>query len=173
VQTSNQLFVSHWWTPTWTIQANHTRASCEGYLVSHKEHVSAPWKHIILRVGSFIMGRRLIRILKRLVIFKKPQQSIHFSRAIHLDDDELVIQDKITGVSGNTTITRAPRSSKRHVASADSFHPEDFEMLRGVQRSEKITRSEGVFECESRLRAEGTGDGKQETGNNKDGCAIR
>jgi hypothetical protein len=173
VQTPKQLFVSHWWTPAWTVKAGDTSASSEGYLVSHKEHLSAPWKHIVLRVGSFVMGRRLIRILKRLVIFKKPQQSIHFARSVSLEGDELVIHDKITGASNSDAITRAPRTSKRHVASADSYHPEDFEMLRGVERNERITRSQGVFECVSRYRTEGTGNRKQETGRNEDGSAIR
>jgi hypothetical protein len=152
VQTPGKLFVSHWWSNDWSITIDEHRATCEGFLVSHKEHLSAPWKHILLRVASFLAGRRLIKLLKRLVIFKKPQQSIHFARSVSLEGDELVIHDKITGASNSDAITRAPRTSKRHVASADSFHPEDFEMLRGVERNEKITRLQGVFECESRFR---------------------
>ena len=152
VQTPRQLFVSHWWTPAWIVKADDTIASCDGYLVSHKEHLSAPWKHMVLRIGSFCMGRRLIRILKRLVIFKKPQQILHFTRSVIWENETLVIHDKITGICENDTITCAPRTSKRHVASADSFHPEDFEMRRGVKRSEKVTCTQGAFECESRYQ---------------------
>ena len=150
VQTPRQLFVSHWWTPTWSIKASDVTAACEGYLVSHKEHLSAPWKHILLRVGSFLLGRRLIRVLKRLVIFKKPQQTIYFSRSVSLDGQELVVQDTLTGVHQKDVITRAPRTSKRHVASADSFHPEDFEMCRDVKMTEQIERTESSFLCITR-----------------------
>jgi hypothetical protein len=149
VQTSDKLFVSHWWNTAWKVSSNDKQASCDGYLVSHKEHLSAPWKHIVLRIGSFCIGRRLIRILKRLVIFKKPQQIVHITRSVIWDNEALVIRDRITGISENDTITRAPRTSKRHVASADSYHPEDLEMLIGVERNERITRTQGVFECES------------------------
>jgi hypothetical protein len=37
----------------------------------------------------------------------------------------------------------APRSSKRHVASADSYHPEDLDLVRGFAVSQE-TRREGA-----------------------------
>jgi hypothetical protein len=153
VQTSNQLYVSHWWTPAWTVRADATSTTSEGFLVSHKEHVSAPWKHVILRVGSFLLGRRLIRILKRLVIFKKPQQTLHLERLVAANGQDLVIRDTLRGISAGDVITRAPRTSKRHVASADSYHPEDLRMLEGCLLEEKIERSGTTFTCESRYRA--------------------
>lgn len=153
VQTPDQLFVSHWWNTAWNVEADGQRASCEGYLVSHKEHLSTPWKHIVLRMASFLMGRRLIRILKRFVIFKKPQLTLHFSRTLTWQGEELTIHDKITGISENHSITRAPRTSKRHVASADSYHPEDFALLHGVERTEKIERKDGALTCESRYQS--------------------
>ena len=164
VKTQTKLYVSHWWSTAWKIQTEDHLAGCEGYLVSHKEHLSAPWKHMVLRCGSFLIGRKLIRILKRLVIFKKPLQTLHFSRSVTWEGETLVIQDKITGVSATDRITRAPRTSKRHVASADSYHPEDFEMLVGVERSENVTRSQGVFGCETRYRKIEVGDQKSEVG---------
>jgi hypothetical protein len=152
VQTSKQLFVSHWWSPAWSVRANDSAATCEGYLVAHKEHLSTPWKHIILRLCSFIMGRKLIKVLKRLVIFKKPQQTLHFTRRVEMENDVVIIHDRITGISASDEIIRAPRTSKRHVASADSYHPEDLDMLTGVQRIEKVSRSNGFFECETQYR---------------------
>ena len=152
VQTSKQLFVSHWWSPAWSVRADDSSATCEGYLVAHKEHLSTPWKHIILRLCSFIMGRKLIKVLKRLVIFKKPQQTLHFIRRVHMENDTVVIHDRITGISVSDVVVRAPRTSKRHVASADSYHPEDLDMLTGVERIEIVTRSNGFFECETQYR---------------------
>ena len=152
VQTSKQLFVSHWWTPAWAVSADGSSATCEGYLVSHKEHLSTPWKHIILRLCSFILGRKLIKVLKRLVIFKKPQQTLHFTRRVEMENDVVIIHDRITGISANDEIIRAPRTSKRHVASADSYHPEDLDMLTGAERIEKFSRSNRIFECETQYR---------------------
>ena len=150
VQTPKQLYVSHWWTPAWKITANDRMAGCEGYLVSHKEHLSTPWKHMILRLTSYVFGRRLIKVLKRLVIFKKPQQTLHFSRSVTIDGDAVVLRDRITGLSDRDQISRAPRTSKRHVASADSYHPEDLAVLKGVTRQERINQMNHTFECETR-----------------------
>lgn len=155
IQTDNKLLVSHWWTTAWTTTINEKNATTAGYLVPHKEHVSEPWKHILLRIASFLMGRRLISILKKLVIFKKPLQTHHFTRTITWENEILIITDKITGLSKKDTITRAPRTSKRHVASADSYHPEDLTLLTGIERHETIERQDGVFRCESRFQATG------------------
>ena len=95
------------------------------------------------------MGRKLINVLKRLVIFKKPQQTLHFIRRVHMENDNVVIHDRITGISVSDVVVRAPRTSKRHVASADSYHPEDLDMLTGAERIEKVSRSNGFFECET------------------------
>lgn len=152
VQTEKQLFVTHWWNPDWKIDTSPDQASCEGYLVSHKEHISEPWKHILLRLASFFMGRRLIRILKKLVIFKKSKDSLHFTRTVRWDGETLIISDTVKGISPADKITRAPRTSKRHVASADSYHPEDLGMLRDTGRDEKISHSGNVFRCETKYQ---------------------
>jgi hypothetical protein len=152
LETGKNLLVSHWWSNDWEITISGNSATTAGYLVPHKEHISEPWKHILLRIASFLMGRRLIRILKKLVIFKKPLQTHRFSRIIRWEDDTLVITDKITGLAATDTLTRAPRTSKRHVASADSYHPDDLELLQGVERIEDISLKEGIFTCETRLR---------------------
>lgn len=155
LQTDKKLLVSHWWTTAWTTTITETTATTEGWLVAHKEHTSEPWKHILLRIASFVMGRRLIRILKKLVIFKKPLQSHRFSRTITWEDETLLITDKITGLDANDTLTRAPRTSKRHVASADSYHPEDLSLFTGVGYEETIERQNREFRCETRLSVSG------------------
>jgi hypothetical protein len=150
VQSSGKTLVSHWWSNDWKISLREASASCEGFLVPHKEHLSTPWKHIVLRVASYFTGRRLIKILKRLVIFKKPIQSHRFTREVSWDGETLIIQDTIQGLSPSDQVIRAPRTSKRHVASADSFHPEDLQMLRECNKSESIRKTESTFDCETR-----------------------
>ena len=152
VQTPKNLLVTHWWSTDWQIEITDTHATTKGWLVPHKEHTSEPWKHILLRIASFVLGRRLIKILKRLVIFKKPLQSHHFTRTVTWENDTLVVTDTLTGLAENHTLTRAPRTSKRHVASADSYHPEDLVLLSGIERTENIERKGDTFTCESRYQ---------------------
>jgi hypothetical protein len=49
-------------------------------------------------------------------------------------------------------VIRAPRTSKRHVASADSFHPEDLQMLHECNKSESIRKTESTFDCETKYQ---------------------
>jgi hypothetical protein len=170
VQSSGKLFVSHWWSKDWTIGIDGRQASCEGWLVSHKEHLSTPWKHAILRIGSFLAGRRLIKLLKRLIIFKQPQHILRFSRSVSWEGETLVIRDTLTGVTADDRITRAPRASKRHVASADGFHPQDLEMSRGCERVEKIERSGREFRCESRYQGSEAGAQRSEVRGQRSEC---
>ncbi|MGJ8642793.1 MAG: hypothetical protein ACSHX9_05255 [Luteolibacter sp.] len=150
VEKDGKLWVTHWWSMDWKTSTDATFASCEGYLVPHKEHISTPLKHMILRGGSFILGRYLIRFLKRLVIFKKTNSRLRFSREVQWDQESLVIEDTIHGTSPSDLITRAPRTSKRHVASADSYHPEDTSLLRGTILDETKSSTESSFICKTR-----------------------
>lgn len=149
VEKNGKLWVTHWWSMDWKTSIDTTSASCEGYLVPHKEHISTPLKHMILRGGSFILGRYLIRFLKHLVIFKKTNSRLRFCRQVRWHQDCLIIEDTIHGASPSDLITRAPRTSKRHVASADSYHPEDTSLLRGTILSETKSSTESSFICKT------------------------
>lgn len=151
-----KLFVSHWWSTDWKTTISETSVTTEGYLVSHKEHLSEPWKHIILRLAACLLGRRLIGILKKLVIFKKPHRTHHFTRVVFWENATLVITDKITGLSKTHALKRAPRASKRHVASADSFHPQDMALLVQIERVEKTATEGSCFACQSYFSAQET-----------------
>jgi len=96
-----------------------------------------------LRVASFIAGRRIILLLKRMMIFKKNNSLLMFCRRVICDAEAVTVYDKISGIRESDKLIRAPRSSKRHVASADSFHPEDFYLINKVSVSEKIERKNG------------------------------
>lgn len=147
VKRTNLEYVSHWWSSAWNVSVDSLSASCHGALVSHKEHVSAPWKHILLRLASFVFGRRIISFLKKLLIFKKNDNNLQFKRTIIIEHEYVVIRDRIEPLEPNDEIVRAPRSSKRHVASADSFHPEDVSLIKGVKRNESIERLGSAWEC--------------------------
>lgn len=143
VDSGKQIYVSHWWSLYWSVAGIKDEVECTGPMVPHREHISIPWKHIILRIASFIAGRRIISVLKKMIIFKKSNSVLMFCRRVVCDAETVTIYDKISGIRENDKLIRAPRSSKRHVASADSFHPEDFCLINKVSVSEKIERKHG------------------------------
>lgn len=138
VMSHRKIHVSHWWTPQWQVRLGPNDLGCDGWLVPVREHISSPWKHIILRAVSFMLGARVIPLLKRVLIFRRASRAYAFRRRITKQKNRVVVEDIITGIRPGDEVRRAPRSSKRHVASADSFHPEDFSLLERVQKSERI-----------------------------------
>ena len=58
-------------------------------------------------------------------IVKKGLFNSRFYRNIKIYEDKIIVKDKIKD-KNHGKLTRAPRTSKRHVSSSDSFHKEDF-----------------------------------------------
>ncbi len=132
VRSGRRRWVSHWWSMEWQVASDDNEVECDGFLVLHRERSSTPWKHMALRAVSFLLGRRLIGLLKRVLIYKKSARDLRFARRVRCDGDIVVVEDRITGLRRNDELVRAPRASKRHVASANAYHPEDFDLLVGV-----------------------------------------
>lgn len=134
-------FVTHWWSDAWSFRHEGDGALLiDGPFFPHKERVSTPFKHMVLRVLSFVLGRRLTALLKRVLIFKRSTAGPSFTRRIERRADGLVVTDLVRDLRGGDKLLRAPRASKRHVASADSFHPQDLREERGFARSEERTQ---------------------------------
>ncbi|MCE9616334.1 MAG: hypothetical protein K8T26_18840 [Lentisphaerae bacterium] len=147
VQVGADEFVSHWWSAAWQWTREGRTWCVQGKLVPHREVNSSPLKHVLLRAASFAFGRRLIGPLKRKLIFKGPGSDYGFERRITLEPARIVVADRITGLPSGAQVRAAPRASKRHVASADTYHGEDLAPARGVV-PERTTRFEhGVFEA--------------------------
>ena len=69
---------------------------------------------------------KIIGLLKERLIFKERQdKTLSFVRQIDFGKDSVIVIDLISAPQG-ANVMRAPRPSKRHVASADSYHLEDF-----------------------------------------------
>jgi hypothetical protein len=142
VQTDTALLVSHWWNADWKIERIGTgQYAVEGRLVPHRHQTNSPLRHILLRVASRVLGRRLIGLLKRRLIFNTGRSKVRLRREITVGSREIEVVDRFSNLSPSDQPVRSPRASKRHVASADSFHKEDLELLDGVIRDEKISRS--------------------------------
>ena len=128
VQSSNKEYVSHWWSNNWQVQKTKEGCIIAGSLFSHVEIQSTPLHHLLLRLASLFMGRRVIGLLKQKFIFKKQKNVVDFKREIFIQRKSIKVVDKFNNLPADCTLKRAPRSSKRHVASADSFHYEDLSL---------------------------------------------
>lgn len=153
VKTRTLTFVSHWWSKETSYKRSGENLQIDCIFFPHKEHESTPWKHMALRLMSFVFGNRLIKVLKKIMIFKNAKAIITLTREISIAQGNLIVKDKITGIQENDEIIRAPRFSKRHVASADSYHFEDLALLYGVEVQEKMTRNNGSIEITSIYQA--------------------
>ncbi len=127
VKRGKKQYVHHWWSNGYQFDIRDNSIVVRGKMVLHIETLSNPYYHFILRLISFFIGRRIISILKKSLIFKKGKSNYAFERKIDVEKKKITINDTIFGIRDNDIIEKAPRSSKRHVSSADSFHPEDFE----------------------------------------------
>lgn len=137
VQRKKTTFVSHWWSTEWQIDPQQEKIRVSGRLYPHGEHESTPWKHFVLRTLSFFAGYRLTKLLKSLLIFKSQAGQLIFERQIsRTEEGTLRVEDVVRGLKADDIVTRAPRTSKRHVASADSYHREDFSLVQNCSISE-------------------------------------
>lgn len=152
VTVGRRRFVTHWWSDEWRWSRDESGFRVAGRLVSFRERLPGPGSHAALRVASFLFGRRIIGSLKRVLIFRSPDAPYGFERRILLWPDRVELRDVITGLPADATVAPAPRSSKRHVASADLFHREDLEPAAGIRRETSVRRTAERFEAETVYR---------------------
>ncbi len=142
-------YVTHWWDSSSEVEyrENEIQISCS--MVSHSDNNSNPFKHMALRVLSFTLGHHIINFLKNQLIFKNKKSSYTFQRSILLNkkESEIQITDTIQHLKGDEKIEKALRFSKRHVASADSFHSEDLTHNTGFKEDISIHRGKADFKA--------------------------
>lgn len=150
VGVGNRQFVNHWWSDQWTWQrdGNH-RFVVRGRLVPHRETLSTPFKHWVLRILSFFLGAMIIPVLKRLLIFKHQSSPYPFERVVTIESRRIVVCDRMENLPPSAVVLPAPRSSKRHVSSADSYHREDLRLAEGVECRRTRNMVKGVFTAET------------------------
>ncbi|MFC2080188.1 hypothetical protein ACFLRQ_01800, partial [Bacteroidota bacterium] len=149
VDTGKKQLVNHWWSEKWEYREAENSIVIQGKLFPHSEKTSTPFLHFGLRMSSFIFGRSLTRFLRNVLIFKSKASEYEFKRIIDLGSENVIVTDEIKGRSAPYGTTRAPRASKRHVASADSWHHEDFYPVTQTGCSEKIKLSKDIITIET------------------------
>lgn len=152
VRSGTRFHVSHWWSTDWRAQSTDHHWTVEGWMFPHREILSTPHKHAALRLGTLILGARLIPWLKRKLIFKQGARRYGFRRSVSLQANTCLVEDEITGLQPGDEVTRAPRASKRHVSSADSFHREDLTLAEGWTKEENPVTKNGRFFCRTIYR---------------------
>ncbi len=141
ISLGKRLYTSHWWADFWKYEHFGNTAVISGYLTPHKEVVSNPVEHVLLRLGSFLVGCRLISFLKETLIFKERQRrTLQFTRKITWEARRISLEDTFRNLSPEMVPERATRLSRRHVASADWFHRQDLALCENCRKIQKSIR---------------------------------
>jgi len=141
VEAAGHRFISHWWSGDWQYGQGKNQLWVEGSLYEHKDVASTPGRHMVLRIASFVAGRRLIGALKKKLIFEKTRSRIGFWRTMKWSGDILRVVDTFTNLPAAAKFLPAPRSSKRLMSSADLFQVEDFQPLKGFEVARQFNPS--------------------------------
>jgi len=149
VHAGGRQCVTHWWAGDGAWQRAGQTFTVRGQLMPHRETISSPWKHAALRAASLALGEQLMPRLKALLIFKRRRSPYTFERQIALEPCRIVVRDALAGLPADARVEPAPRSSKRHVSSADSFHCEDLRLATGVAIERKTQRAGRTFTAET------------------------
>lgn len=125
IQSGDDYFVSHWWSEHWEHEVTDRGFVVKGALVKAPRIKNSPARHAALRVAAGVAGARLIGALKDRMIFAKPSSDYDYRRTVEITDAGVRVVDEISGLAEGDSVFASPRSSRRHVASADSYHDED------------------------------------------------
>ena len=151
IPAGGKLWVNHWWSDDWQAEERDGKIVVSGPLTAHTYAKNTPFRHLVLRGVSFCFGRRIITLLKEKLIFKKSGNSPYrFNREIEFAADKVMVRDEFPIPPGGRP-KPARRASPRHVASADSFHFEDFcnaEPGCRIVCEEKTSVADGIFHAE-------------------------
>ena len=131
---TGKLWTTNWWDPsnTWEIDREGDRVRVAGSLRAASPRVSTPAVHVGLRLAAFLFRERLIPWLKAALIFRDNRRrsagECRFERTVTVHPDGKVTVDTEVVFPGiDVRVTPGPRQHLRHVASAESFHPEDLQ----------------------------------------------
>lgn len=140
-----QQFVNHWWDEQTQVEVQQNKIVIKGHLVGHKDNNSSPIKHMALRILSYTFGHHIISLLKNQLIFKNKKSNYYFERNLTFTTEKLIVEDQLHNIEESFLVQRAPRFSKRHVASADSYHMEDQTLFSGLMAETNITREKNIY----------------------------
>lgn len=163
VRLGKRQYVTHWWSDAWQSRATDDGWEVSGDWVPCAYVQSSPFGHMALRLAALLFGRRLIGRLKRVLIFRPHRSALGFRRRIRWQDQQVCLEDEISGLPDGTALQRAPRASCRHVASADSGHAEDLCLASfAFSVAEERSTSEGRIQIKTTITWTDTASGERQ-----------
>jgi len=127
IHQGQHIWTSNWWSSDWQVQKGKDRVGIQGQCRKGQFHLPVPAKHSILRLLAWIFRDKLIPLLKQQMIFRAGSaKGPIFERWVRIDERGVLIQDRIGALPG-AIVQPSPRQNLRHVASADSFSPEELQ----------------------------------------------
>lgn len=133
------------YTSSWQNNKNKTTISgfeieIECYFKKIKQLKMNTRKHAILRIASYFLGSKIIKLLKARIILPSSKSNIKLNRKIIINNDNIKIIDEITSNKKIKNLQRALSLSFRHVAS-DKFFKEtelidlkDLKYVKGLKK---------------------------------------
>jgi len=119
-----KIAVTNWQDTTFEVKQGESSLEINGFFNLVRPKVPTPFLHMALRGLSFVFGQRLIRILKKQMIFSGAHSSVSFSRRISFEDKKIYLTDTINAPF-EVSLKKAPVFSMRHVASGKFFTSTD------------------------------------------------
>lgn len=150
---AKKQYINYWYCrKRWQWQCHSDKIEVSGFLAPSQEHTSNPLKHLLLRILSLIAGNHIIKYLKQRMIFSSHTGFYFFTREILLKPQQVTVKDKIEALPAEAIILPAPRASRRHVASSDSFHVSDFNLINNIEVEQQTKREADFFIAETIYR---------------------
>lgn len=119
-----KIAITNWQDDNWSIKQKSGYFEIEGLFSLVTQKIPNPILHIGLRIISFLVGNRIIGLLKKKMILIDKHTNIKFKRKIQFDEEALYIEDEI--LSPNIIdVIAADNFSLRHVASGKFYSLSD------------------------------------------------
>lgn len=150
----NKVAVTHWQNDEYRIDYNRKDGTIlfkiSGFMSSHSWIKSSPFRHVGIRILSYLFGNRLMKLLKHVMIFRKGKTDINFQREIEINNEKINITDRFEiPKKKSIVLKKAPHYSLRHVASANLFSYEELlpvssEILDISQKQQKVKHQNSI-----------------------------
>jgi len=116
---------SNWLREDCQVQVEPGACEVKGAFTQVEPPRITPGRHALLRLGAWVLGRRLIPVLKRRLIFADRRGPARYHRRIQAEAGGLCIEDYLEVAAPLPAIYAADKFSLRHVASSKYFQPDE------------------------------------------------
>ena len=128
-ETPGRTAATNWLNHELTVRREGDWVEVTGPLTEVPQQAITTWRHMALRLAAKVLGRRLIPMLKKRLIFVDRRSPARFARAIHIGSQRLEIEDRIELVGRGGRLYRAGKFSLRHVASSKYYQPDELAVV--------------------------------------------